>query len=63
MADRIYIQDLRKAKYCMCGSRKLFKKFGYSWTKFLKEGISVEEVEKWKDAMADKVCEQVKNRR
>ncbi|MFW6002385.1 MAG: hypothetical protein ACOCQD_03515 [archaeon] len=61
---KMYVQDLRKAKYCLKGSRRMFKRLGLDWQDFLKNGIDVEELEKKvDDAMVTKFANYVRNKR
>ena len=55
MDDRIYVKDIRKAKYCLRGTRMLFKRKGYDWSDFVKNGISIEEIKHMDDAMIQRV--------
>ena len=53
----VTMRDLRAAKYCGRGARKFFEERGMDWSKFIREGISAEELKKTGDAMALYVVE------
>jgi hypothetical protein len=46
---------VRQARMCSSGARQFFARHGLDWTRFLKEGIESEELEKTGDAMAREV--------
>ncbi len=55
----IYIRHIRAAKMCSHGARSFFKRHDLDWNSFLKNGITVGEIEHIaeKDAMCRRVVE------
>lgn len=49
----VTMQHLRKLKYCSRGVRAFFEKYNLDYQKFLKEGVSEEDLKKTNNAMAD----------
>ncbi len=60
---KITMRDIRAAKMCSRGARKFFERHDLDWSRFLKEGIELDEVEPINDAMAQRVVEVVRERR
>lgn len=56
-------KDMRKAGYCVNGSKVFFDRYGLNWRKFIKEGLPAEQFENTKDAMALKVVEIARGRK
>jgi hypothetical protein len=52
----VTMQDVRAARQCSRGARAFFARHGLDWSRFLREGLPVEQVEATGDAMALKVC-------
>ena len=59
----VNMSHVRTAKMCSRGARAFFKKHGLDWSKFLKEGLPVEEIEATGDGMALKVAKVARNGR
>ena len=55
---RVTIRHLRELKFCSRGSRAWFELHGLDWSKFLREGIAVSELEKIDDDHARMAIEQ-----
>lgn len=53
---RIYIRHIRQEKLCAGGTRDWFKRYGFDWSDFLENGISVEAFEGTGDAFAIRIA-------
>ena len=62
MSERIYMSDIRASFMCSSGARAFFDKHGLSWSDFLKQGVSVEDIVATGDTMALQVVEAVRGR-
>ena len=51
------MRHLRQAGLCSRGARLYAAEHGYDWTKFLDEGMPIEEVRAIDDAMAQRVAD------
>ena len=51
------MRHLRQAGLCSRGARQYAAEHGYDWDRFLNEGMSIEEVRKIEDAMAQRVAD------
>ena len=60
MSDRIYMRHLRAAGMCNREPRRWFVQYGFSWSDFVSNGISIEEVEATGDALGLIVVEVAK---
>lgn len=54
---------IRAAKMCSRGARAFFERHGLDWSKFLSEGLPVEQIEATGDAMALQVAKVARNGR
>ena len=52
---RVTIQDLRKAHYCLAGTRPWFRRHGFAWQEFLAHGIEAERLRATGDALVEPV--------
>jgi hypothetical protein len=59
---KVTLQDARALKYCSRGLRKFSKDHNLDWEVFRSEGISVEELSRCNDAMADALIEEARRR-
>lgn len=59
---RIYMTDVRDAKLCSKGTRKLFEYYGYDYTSFLQNGITVSEAEKSGNSAVIAIAKRVRER-
>lgn len=57
----IYIRHVRKAKYCLSGTRAFFKKHNLDYQDFVKNGIIAQNLLDTGDAMAARVVEIAKD--
>ena len=53
----ITMRDMRAAKMCSRGVRQFFKRHGFDWSDFLKNGIEAEKLLATGDAQAARVVE------
>jgi hypothetical protein len=53
----IKLRHIREAEICTRGARLWFNSHGLSWNNFLTKGIEVEVIEKFDDALANRVIE------
>lgn len=51
----VRISDIREARLCMRGARKWFENYGLSWSDFLANGISADDLEATGDPLAFRV--------
>jgi hypothetical protein len=58
----VTLKDMRKLRYCSKGARAFFERQGLSWSDFLANGITEEELLKTGDAMAIKAVEVARGR-
>lgn len=58
----VTMSDVRKCCMCSRGARVFFDHHNLDWSKFLKEGLPVEEIEATGDVMALKVAEVARGR-
>lgn len=54
---RVYLRHLRALNYCARGSRAFFKRHGWDWHQFLRDGLEAEAFRKTGDAMAIKAAQ------
>jgi len=59
----ITMRDVRAAKGCSRGARAFCLRHGYSWTKFLEEGVPADLLLATGDAMAINIVEVARGRR
>jgi hypothetical protein len=59
---RITVSDMRALQYCAHGSRLFARRHGLDWSRFVRDGIPVEEVERIDDAMMRRVIEVARQR-
>lgn len=59
----VHMKHIRAVKMCSRGTRIFFQRHGMDWSKFLKEGLPVEEFEATGDAMAMQVAEVARGRK
>lgn len=59
---RITLQDMRSLKYCARGSREFAKRHGLDWSRFVHEGVPVDELAHINDGMLNRVIERAKQR-
>lgn len=57
MQRRVYMRHLRALDYCARGSRKFFKRHGFDWADFLRNGIEPDKFYKTGDSMAIKAAQ------
>lgn len=55
--------DLRKVSYCVKGSKLFAERYGLDFNKFLRQGISEEELLATGDYMAKRIVDEVRKRR
>lgn len=59
---QVLLQDARALNYCSRGLRKFAKDHNIDWDTFRSEGISVEDLSKCNDAMANALIEEARRR-
>ena len=59
----VRMEHVRAARMCSRGTRAFFERHGLDWAAFLREGISSEQLEATRDAMALKVVEVARGRK
>jgi hypothetical protein len=59
---KITMADVRASKMCAKGARKFFARHNLDWSKFLREGIDVSEIEAINDSMAMRVVDHVRRK-
>lgn len=59
---RIFMKDIRATHMCSYGGRLFFKKHNLDWTKFLQEGLPIEEVSNIDDEMLKAVIKTAEER-
>lgn len=57
MKPRVHMRHLRALDYCARGSRAFFKRHGFDWADFLRNGIEPEKFYKTGDSMAIKAAQ------
>lgn len=60
---KVHMRDLRELGWCSSGARKLFKKKGWDWNKFLSEGKDLEECDALDPYFKEKLEEKLNVRR
>jgi hypothetical protein len=63
MAEVVTMKHMRQAKYCRRGVMAFFKRHGFDWSSFLRDGIDANKLKNTGDAMAIKVAEMAANGR
>lgn len=58
----VTIADVRAVMFCASGARRWFESYGFDFRKFLKDGMTVEELEATGDALAYRVTKYVKEK-
>jgi hypothetical protein len=56
----VTLSDMRGMKYCNPGARLWFKRYGLDWNVFRKEGLPASVLEQTGDAMAIRLCDEVR---
>lgn len=59
----VKLADMRGLKYCNRGARAWFVRHGLSWRQFRREGLPASVLEATGDAMALKLCSEVRRGR
>jgi hypothetical protein len=62
MIARITLQDMRSLKYCAKGSRQFFTRHNLDWSRFVSDGIPVDEIAHIEDGMLRRLIEKAKQR-
>lgn len=62
MMIKITLQDMRSLKYCARGSRQFCARHGLDWSRFVHDGIPIDELQHIKDGMLDRVIDKAKQR-
>ena len=61
-AIKITMYDVRAAEGCSTGARLFFKRYGFDWSDFLKNGIDIEKIEPIDNAVSKRICKQVREK-
>lgn len=59
---RVYRKHLRQIEYCRRGSAAMAKRLGLDWSRFLKEGIALSELEKIDDVAVQRLVKHVRDK-
>lgn len=60
--DVVTMEDVRAMKWCASGARELAKTHGLDFRKFVREGISCDEMLATGDGMAEQIVKYVRER-
>ncbi len=60
-ADRIYLSDIRRMRYCHAGVRRWCAARGIDWADFVKNGVPVSRIEGIDDAMCKRLIKAVRH--
>jgi len=55
--SRVRVQHLRRLGYCMKGSRRWFRRRGWDWSAFVREGLPAADFRATGDAMATRAAD------
>ena len=58
----VTVHDMRALKYCAHGSRAFAKRYGLDWSRFVRDGMPVSELQHVDDGMLKRVIEQAEKR-